>query len=655
MTDTELYVDAWKTATVHPENQSQEEFQRLLDNITSTNSELWNVLRLLEGDIVKWLSSNKRQDLLVFLSDPLVFEKNPSQYTKLFEFLRANLDEQTLKILKDTNIKVYNKYIKYSNKFLKSELDTAAQAIDIGWRWRSIDSKETKWSDESVNWNLKKILEWEEEINLSEWEKLRSVLAWAYKINWEITKILPSWEQERIDQFIRNNQNLITNSPNESIRILSDEKDKNTYLESLYYLQFGWEIRQRISEQYKWDPIEQTRVLKEYDTKVGELKQLDIIRPESSVSKAFEGNFAPTRPAETARIQAEKLEKTHDVYRDGTSLYFVNKSDPKDIRKIEIYADRAVLTVMQGGLSLSRDMTLLSHEETEERKEIRKAEGISGEKSRETETVWWVFFQMRGWEYATIPWGSRSTVDILRSRPSRSIQEQYESYEELLATKSPEELRKESDSSRQSRWAIIERMLDLSRQLFADNQQYFAPWAFWEEKLLNEADQVKSKLDTRISWLKVYKSSIDTAEKVSNDLSKLQRAFNPGDKIDMSVWEGRARAYLKEAVSDNIWLDGFSDSQFQQLLYQLEQKDSSGWVWKGWIELGTDTVRRDHQLRELEDIARKIQVDGSMRTWWQWLGRKIDQEGTPENIAWKWNKEQFWNWYKSITTPSEGR
>lgn len=106
-----------------------------------------------------------------------------------------------------------------------------------------------------------------------------------------------------------------------------------------------------------------------------------------NLDKVLSDNFPPTRATETARIQAEKLEKTHDVYRDGTSLYFVNKSDPKDIRKIEIYADRAVLTVMQGGLSLSRDMTLLSHEETEERKEIRKAEGISGEKSRETETV----------------------------------------------------------------------------------------------------------------------------------------------------------------------------------------------------------------------------------------------------------------------------
>lgn len=397
------------------------------------------------------------------------------------------------------------------------------------------------------------------------------------------------------------------------------------------------------------------RVLKEFDENIGQLKQLDIIRPEYSVSKALEGNFAPTRSTETARVQAEKYEKTHDVYRDGTSLYFMNKNDPKDIKKIEIYADRAVLTVMQGGLSLSRDMTLLSREETEERKDIRKAEGISQEKSREVATIWWAFFQMRGWEYTTIPWGDRNIVDILKSRLSRSIQEQYEDYEQLLATKSSEELAKESDASKQSKWAIIDRMLDLSGELYRDNQQYFALWVFWEEKILNEADQVKNKLEQRISWLKIFKNSIYASEKVSSDLTKLKGAFNPGDKIDTNAWEERVRDYLKEITWDRIWLDGLSDSQFQQLIYQLKQRDATGWVWKDWVELGIDMVRRDHQLRELEGIARKIQIDGSTRTWWQWLSQKISQEGTPENTAWRWHKEQFESWLKNINTPSEAK
>ncbi len=631
---------------VAPEVIPNKDFQDILEQVKS-NSELHTLIVLLRQSIQTELSWPNKDNIKDFLKDPQIFQNNPSQYQKLFQLLDLKLDKNTWTTLKKVLPDIYNEYKEWSgNKKISDNINENKKYNEEQKEIVTLESVE-KMSNEAI-------LSGREERN-NKWKRLGEVLLGpTHTLNQKIRIDLPLGEVGKMEKFCKENLDNQSIFVTDTIRNLPQEV-KLIYLESYYYCKFENDIKKNISQQYISDPEKKSKALDLFDTNIKDLRRLNLVFPENSVSKAFEGNFAPTPATETARIQAEKLEKTHDVYREGTSLYFVNKSDPKDIRKIEIYADRAVLTVMQGGLSLSRDMTLLSHEETEERKEIRKAEGISGEKSRETETVWWVFFQMRGWEYATIPWGSRSTVDILRSRPSRSIQEQYESYEELLSTKSPEELRKESDSSRQSQWAIIERMLDLSRQLFADNQQYFAPWAFWEEKLLNEADQVKSKLDTRISWLKVYKSSIDTAAKVSNDLAKLQRAFNPGDKIDTSVWEGRARAYLKEAVSDNIWLDGFSDSQFQQLLYQLEQKDSSGWVWKGWIELGTDTVRRDHQLRELEDIARKIQVDGSMRTWWQWLGRKIDQEGTPENIAWKWNKEQFWNWYKSIMTPSEAR
>ena len=66
---------------------------------------------------------------MAFLSDPIIFQNNPSQYTKLFEFLGVTLDGQTLKVLKDTSIKAYNKYLKYSEKSHKSELRTI-QAIE---------------------------------------------------------------------------------------------------------------------------------------------------------------------------------------------------------------------------------------------------------------------------------------------------------------------------------------------------------------------------------------------------------------------------------------------------------------------------------------------------------------------------------------------
>ena len=577
---------------------------------------------------------------MAFLSDPIIFQNNPSQYTTLFEFLGVTLNGQTLKDLKDVSIKAYSKYLKYNNKSLKSELSTTVQVIE----WNSINPKENEWTSLV---NLENGLKWAKVSESEAIRKFASELASANKLNWEIRKILPSWEQERIDQFIRNNQNLITNSPNESVRSLSDERSKNIYLESLYYLEFGWEIRQRISEQYRWNPSEQTRILKQFDENIGKLQQLGFIRPVSWVSTAIDGNFPPTRPTETARVQAEKYEKTHDVYRDGTSLYFVNKNDPKDMKKIEIYADRAVLTVMQGGLSLSRDMTLLSREETEERKEIRKTEGISQEKSREVATIWWAFFQMRGGEYATIPWGDRNIVDILKSRPSWSIQAQYEIYEQLLATKSSEELAKESDASKQSRWAIIDKMLDLSGELYGDNQPYFALWAFWEEKILNEADQVKTKLEERISWLKKFKNSINASEKVSSDLTKLRGAFNPGDKIDTNAWEERVRSYLKEITWDRIGLDGLTDESFQAILSQLEKRDEGGWIWKTGISLGQDATLRDNQQRELRSLSQKV----GGREGWQRIEKQIRIDGTLANRAFKWENGQFQKWIESVEKP----
>ena len=190
-------------------------------------------------------------------------------------------------------------------------------------------------------------------------------------------------------------------------------------------------------------------------------------------------------------------------------------------------------------------------------------------------------------------------------------------------------------------------MLDLSGELYRDNQQYFALWAFWEEKILNEADQVKTKLEERISWLKKFKNSIDASEKVSSDLTKLRGAFNPGDKIDTNAWEERVRSYLKEITWDRIGLDGLTDESFQAILSQLEKRDEGGWIWKTGISLGQDATLRDNQQRELRSLSQKV----GGREGWQRIEKQIRIDGTLANRAFKWENGQFQKWIESVEKP----
>ncbi len=645
------------------------QFQQLKD-WTKQNPELQNILELFKKYIISSIKNepNKIHDLSNSLKNPSAYITNPALYSTLFQFLEPKVGQKTLELseqeeesLDNTSKVVLGQYISYRTRRVKELKVVAQKGIETNKAMVSASKSGLEDGKKTLADGKKTLADGEETLADGEARK-KNAMELESAVN-RMLDVIPSKWKSGMEKFVgenQNNQKLISDTtrmrpalglPREWESSVGKEVQIKNYLRAIYISEHQWEIRKDIQKLEKEAPeIEKQKYrdqLKLFDTGILSLNALNFPRPVKSLGSEMDRNFPPTRPAETARVQAEKLEKTHDIYRDGTSLYFVDRKNPENMKRMDIYADHVTMSIYRNWLSLSQELPMLTREETEQRKDIRKAEWESQERSRETDIVWGGFFRERGKEYEKIPWSTRNTIDVLKSRPVRWVQEQYEEYEQLLATKSTVELRKEWDSSKQSKWSIIGKMLELSRQLYVDNQQYFTLGTFWEEGALNEADHVKNQLDKRILWLNVFKKSIDMSESYWAEVNKLRQGFNPWGKIDTSKWEELAWSFLWELTGDRIWLNGLSDENFQDLLSRLKQRDIAGGIWKEGMSLGQDTVSRKNQRDELSSLSQLV----GGREWWQRIAKQIRIDGTLANRAFKWENGQFEKWIQSLEKP----
>ncbi len=642
----------------------QKKFEQL-EWIAKVNPQLLGTVRLLKNSIIAVIQSNPEKESLLkdALSNPNVYTTNPKLFQSLFSFIQPKLNDAQEDKLEEISKEIYNQYQLYISSKLITLRNVAlwknqiAQKIEAEATQRTVvvEKVEAESSKDKAESSKDKAESSRDKLEASrdklEAEKLKNA------VNQTSETLPPQWKSG-MGKFVeenQNNQKLINDAarmnsglglPQEWESSEWKEVQINNYLRAVYLAEHQWAIRADIQKLEQnapeWEKEKYRKQLESFDAGITTLNGLNFPRPVKEIGP----DFPTTRPVETARIQAEKLEKTHDVYRDGTSLYFVNKSDPKDIKRIDILVDRAVYTMMKNGLSLSTDLTLVTHEEKEKREAIRKV-GTEHEKAEWAyQKTLWEFFPIRAWEYEKKIAGTEKTgMEILRSRGGEwvQVQEAYDDAERQLMRLNPE------NAKSWERTELIQKMKEQTERLKTWNQWFFILKEFGgTEKDIIESDGMKTMFEQRSAWLRSLGQSIEQSETRKTEFEKAQKWFNPDDtRFEMKDWNESARWYLSELTSDSIGLNGLSDESFQVLLSQLEKRDEEVGIWKTGISLGQDTTLRDNQQKELRSFSQKV----GGREGWQKIEKQLRIDGTLANRAFKWDDRQFQKWIQSLDKP----
>ena len=628
----------WKLflESIKNDEKWSEEFKRLIEYLGNS------LVEILDGQDIK-----KAKDLRDFLSDPSKFSSNPSLYKSFFYFLDTkNIPSKDISRISKDLTKYFiqakeqqrderNDSDTNQQESRKTKADNSPNIIDndilVAWKVANDKVAASKEANKNTKGDIEKINQWVSNIKNTIW---------------------PKWNA-RLDVYVqenKNNESLLATADSALRSYMKDDPQfQEDYIAAQFLIRNELDIQSDLQNEYREAAPEKKKGVQDrisqFTSQIWELR-LIVPSPVNNVSNEVKTYLALTRATETARIQAEKLEKTHDVYRDGTSLYFVNKSDPKDIKRIDILVDRAVYTVMKNGLSLSTDLTLVTHEEKEKREAIRKV-GTEHEKAEWAyQKTLWEFLPIRAWEYEKKIAGTEKTgMEILRSRGGEwvQVQEAYDDAERQLMRLNPE------NAKSWERTELIQKMKEQTERLKTWNQWFFILKEFGgTEKDIIESDGMKTMLEQRSAWLRSLGQSIEQSETRKTEFEKAQKWFNPDDtRFEMKAWNENARWYLSELTSDSIGLNGLSDESFQALLTQLKQRDIWGGIWKEGILVGSDGTLRDNQQKELRSFSQKA----GGREGWQRVEKQIRIDGTLANRAFKWDNGQFQKWIQSLDKP----
>ncbi len=628
----------WKLflESIKNDEKWSEEFKRLIEYLGNS------LVEILDGQDIK-----KAKDLRDFLSDPSKFSSNPSLYKSFFYFLDTkNIPSKDISRISKDLTKYFiqakeqqrderNDSDTNQQESRKTKADNSPNIIDndilVAWKVANDKVAASKEANKNTKGDIEKINQWVSNIKNTIW---------------------PKWNA-RLDVYVqenKNNESLLATADSALRSYMKDDPQfQEDYIAAQFLIRNELDIQSDLQNEYREAAPEKKKGVQDrisqFTSQIWELR-LIVPSPVNNVSNEVKTYLALTRATETARIQAEKLEKTHDVYRDGTSLYFVNKSDPKDIKRIDILVDRAVYTVMKNGLSLSTDLTLVTHEEKEKREAIRKV-GTEHEKAEWAyQKTLWEFLPIRAWEYEKKIAGTEKTgMEILRSRGGEwvQVQEAYDDAERQLMRLNPE------NAKSWERTELIQKMKEQTERLKTWNQWFFILKEFGgTEKDIIESDGMKTMFEQRSAWLRSLGQSIEQSETRKTEFEKAQKWFNPDDtRFEMKDWNESARWYLSELTSDSIGLNGLSDESFQALLTQLKQRDIWGGIWKEGILVGSDGTLRDNQQKELRSFSQKV----GGREGWQKIEKQLHIDGTLANRAFKWDDRQFQKWIQSLDKP----
>jgi hypothetical protein len=642
--------------TTSPEIKQGEVIFESIREKSSANPELKKVLDLIKWEIIPILEWSKWTDVQDFLSNPEIFTSNPAQYKNLFLVTEVKLSPEQVNQLKWISPKIwayYNAYIRtkegsYAQLQKQNTITAETRAVTAETRAVTAETRAVTAETRAVTAETRAVTAetravTAETIADENLKKQQGAVAW-------IISILPEKWNKQLDGYVA--QNITNDEVFEKAKALkpdlkfTNDEDKKLYLKTIFFIdnqdKIKNDLNQTASEGKSW--VEQNKAqenVKIFQEHIGTLNSLNFPQSVKNIGDTLTEKFPPTRATETARIQAEKLEKSHTIYRDGTSLYFVNKDNPKDIKKIEIFADRATLTVNQGGLSLTTDLPLVTREEKEQKERVRWLEKDYQKTESSSNILIGHFLQSRGTEYTQIQWLDKNGIDIINSRPIHPKQEEYNDREKLLATQSRAELEKSWKSQKD----IIDTMIRLSEEIRDDNQQYFTLGQFGEEKGVKEADEVKSMLEKRILWLKLLRQSTESSDTQLRTLETEKKKVSIDDpRFQTDTWEKSAKEYIADVSQNDIGIDGLSDESFQLLLRRLIERTPGKWVWANGPELWTDTTKRSAQLDEL----RKLWSVVGNRIWWQSVERQIRMDGTLANEAFMGKNWKFVAWVQSL-------
>lgn len=622
-------------------------FEKITKN-AETSKNLSTLLTLLEWEICIGLAWEKWKLIEDILSNPEIFENNPSSYQKLFEVLNIGISPEKCDTLKASIPKIYLQYKKWGALHQANKINTVKEEEKI-----EIEMKDTERRDNLIqvqneykNWEANrkdfiKEIPKAREVN----EKIRTSL--SPEMKWKLWNFIEQYrnspienfpwldrlwkvidQQKRLETFGKNNENYLV------------------FLESYFYAQNEKLIQQSILDANKDNPKNQKEALKEFAWNMRELRTLNLpfpIEQEKSIGDTIGKYFPPTPATETAIAQAEKYEKTHTVYRDGTSLYFVNKENPQDTKKIEIFADRAVLTVSQNWLSLSRDMTLLSREEAAERRQERKREGENRAEKQKTQEVQNSFWDIRRKEYSLPEYSSVFLGD------NRWDQAKYEELEIRLAQKSMNS-REKLDTIREMQ-RLSQNMNQSTRgkrdtlQRPSDPMDTKSVEKFWKDK--DALEKIVRMLTTREQKLNELIRQVESEKKTEKP-----KKTETNREDTYKEWETRARETLKTLTSPGYGYGELGQEYFDQMLQGLSRWSKD--IWKsGKLELD-DANKLKQQLEDLHHYS-DVKRQEYAATWessvaWQNIRNSISQDGSELNTIWKWQGRELSNWLEQKPT-----
>ena len=613
-------------------NKGEEIFRDIYEK-SAWNPEFQKVLELLKSQITWALLGTKWADIRDFLSNPEVFSNNPVQYRQLFEVIGWEIDLQSLKKISRSIAKQYIEY-KESNLQKKiswnnQEATVAEQKATVAEQKATVaEQKATVAKQEEIVAKQEEIVAKQEEIVVKEElnDKLKEITERRKSVENIQSIISPEWNK-KVEQYVQENMDSPIFSQGDLANDIKNQWEnanefKRSYLKASFILANKIEIKQDLQKNIEKAPPEKkaeyAQKLETFNTEILRLEGMNIMRPISV--KWWISDLPPTRATETAIAQAEKYEKSHTVYRDGTSLYFVNKDNPKDIKKIEIFADRAVLTVSVGWLSLSRDMTLLSREDAEKRREQRKSEeewiklqkNVADE-SRKVEFI----------KSDDIPDDLSQKTEIIS--PYNNARKAYDQ------AKNPTE------------------KLEFLRVLKRENEKFEIArrWAITPENM-NDTKMVN--LEGRLVNEKYGLERLERVlEEYISNMVKFDTMKKEGGEITENYewWENQAKTILWDLTSDSYWYNGLSQENFDRLISTLKEKSGNG-LWKDGFAYDNPISQRN-QLLELKNIANMRAWEktdtGNLRVGWKNIQNELQISESPLSKIWSSpNPQALWNW-----------
>jgi hypothetical protein len=634
----------------------EEMFDALLKK-SGSNLALDATLRLLKDQIIPLLQWDKGLIIQDFLSDPQVFENNPSQYKNLFLIVDANIAPEVLPLLKEKYPKIaiqYRIYLNQKNKDItnnKIELQKQGEWNIVNQQlkdnanndWILENKKDVTKTKEDVTKTKEDVTKTKEDVTKTKEDVTKTkedVTKTKEEINTKheeireiVTNIYPTlgneW-QEKLDAFVRNPSNLsiLDSAQWDEYReyLKSHPESHEDYLKSVFILQNQVWIRKDLQKSVSEskNPEEQRKYennIKIFDDWIVKLEWLNIPRSVNNISEEVKGNFPPTQATEAAITQWEKYEKTHTIYRDGTSLYFVNKDDPKDIKQIEIFADRAVLTVMKNGLSLSKTLENPSREEAAKKREKRKLES-------EWEKMQKSIIEKNNW-IKLVPIDNIPQVVKNHSSEFWSYEAARRAYQNA---KTPQE------------------KLDSIKYLKQANK--------WLEDARRDSLTTENMNNPEIidleSWLAEEKRGLEGLEKELEKYIPHQKQLQQltdeigGKKEDKyNTWEQKSKNILWTLTSDQYGYGELGQSYFAMLIEAMRRMNPSSGIWSDWDINVDDDMSIRQQLKSLENLSiskmERYSETGEAKVAWQNIRKGINTPGSELNIIWN-NPEKLWKW-----------